>query len=371
MRRLGIFVFYDCKGQADRYVNYLLSQMKEVLSDIVIVVNGELNAPTLKMFQTFSRKIIIRENKGYDGGAYKEAILDYLTRDEIEGYDELVLFNDTFYGPFFSMERIFRAFESEDVDFWGMTRWVEGESLSWNMRIPDHIQAYFIVIKKDMLHSDNFYDFWNDLKCPNSYLDAVMNYEVAFSTYFKACGYKSTAWIDMQGTCDLLQPAENVYTKYLYELVREYEFPFLKRKSINLENFTAVKKLLQLIEDRYEYDIKMISEHEERLEKLKQGTPFLMKRIEEFCDSHRDIYIFGHGKLGILMKSYLDFLNVNVTAFVVTVPNPLDEVEIGINELEIAKEDGIIAALGRDNFKQVEGILRERFKEEQLLMPNY
>ena len=44
--RLGIFFFFDAQGIVDSYVETLLADMVKNLSELVIVVNGELTAPS-------------------------------------------------------------------------------------------------------------------------------------------------------------------------------------------------------------------------------------------------------------------------------------------------------------------------------------
>ena len=364
IKRLGIFVFYDNEGIVDRYVEYLLMQMKRVLSELIIVVNGELKETSLEKVQKFSSEIIRRENKGYDGGAYKDVILDYVTRNRMDTYDELVLFNDTFYGPFFPMEEIFSAFANERIDFWGLSR---GVGLSCGeISVPDHVQAYFIVIKKDMLHRDDFWRFWKHLKYPTTHLEAILNYEIAFSTYFSELGYKYKTWIDIQCADELLQPGINIYLKYPCELIKNYRFPVLKRKAIYLKYINDIAQLFNWLEEHVSYDRSMVFEH---LDRVKHAFSFI--KIQRFAKLHKNIYIYGHGECGNAIKLYLETLNIQSKAFVVTRANPLGEQEISIEDLNLGAEDGIIVALGEKNFSQVERMLKEKFRWDQLLMPNY
>ena len=41
-KRICIFVFYDKDGIVDDYVRYLLSELKKVISELVILVNGNI-----------------------------------------------------------------------------------------------------------------------------------------------------------------------------------------------------------------------------------------------------------------------------------------------------------------------------------------
>ena len=65
-KRLGIFFFFDAQGVADSYVEALLADMVKNLSELVIVVNGELTATSYAKLSVFTDNIILRENKGLD-----------------------------------------------------------------------------------------------------------------------------------------------------------------------------------------------------------------------------------------------------------------------------------------------------------------
>ena len=82
-KRLGIFFFFDAQGVADSYVEALLADMVKNLSELVIVVNGELTATSYAKLSAFTDNIILRENKGLDAWAYKTAL-------ESNGWDRLV-----------------------------------------------------------------------------------------------------------------------------------------------------------------------------------------------------------------------------------------------------------------------------------------
>lgn len=59
--------------------------------------------------------MVVRENAGYDAGAYKFAIFKYLKIEEIRQYEELILCNDTFIGPFVPLKDIFDTMAKESV----------------------------------------------------------------------------------------------------------------------------------------------------------------------------------------------------------------------------------------------------------------
>ena len=108
MKRLGIVSFYDADGIADDYLRQLLDDLTGVLDELILVVNGEVNEDGRKFFEQYTEQIVLRENAGFDAGAYQEVLVKRLGEEGIRKWDEIVLCNDTFYGPFVPFSRIFR-----------------------------------------------------------------------------------------------------------------------------------------------------------------------------------------------------------------------------------------------------------------------
>ena len=96
---------------------------------------------------------------GYDAGAYRHVLLN-LGNEEIKKYDQLVLCNDTFFGPFHSFEKIFNKMEKVDCDFWGLSGLFND--------VFSHIQSFFLVFKEDIIQEGLVYDYFKkyiDEKC--------------------------------------------------------------------------------------------------------------------------------------------------------------------------------------------------------------
>ena len=73
-KRLLIYFFYDANGIVDDYIPYMLDDLKKNVTDIQVVVNGKINDEGIEKFKRYTDKILIRENKGFDVWAYKEAM---------------------------------------------------------------------------------------------------------------------------------------------------------------------------------------------------------------------------------------------------------------------------------------------------------
>lgn len=371
MIRVGIFAFFDNDGIVDEYVSKLLSSMQKVLTKLYVVVNGKITEDSRKLLEEYASDILFRENYGYDAGAYKNIILDYFSEDEWKTYDEAVLFNNTFYGPFFCMRGIFDSFNSkENVDFWGLSKWAGGKSALLDEYLPEHIQAYFIVIKRNILQSDSWLDFWMKMDYPNDYIDAIRDFEVELTAYFSGKGYRYKTWLEENGGAALLEPGKVVYNVYPYQMICEYQFPVLKYKAVNFYNFSQMTKIAAFIEKHYGYDFSIVLKHLERIQKYKSMSPFKAAELEKFYLKHDKVYVFGHGKYGREMKAYFDCHKWKLEGVIVS-DNQGDKGLLSLNDVELNANDGIVIALGEKNLEEVKVDLKRKFEEEQLLFPVY
>lgn len=231
MNRLLIYFFYDRDGIVDRYVEYMLAGLKEHVNDCVVVCNGNVNEKGKAIFEKYSDNIIIRENKGFDVWAYKTA-LETVGWDKLEEYDEVILMNFTIMGPLYPFSEMFQKMDEKDVDFWGLTLFHQAPFDPFGKikygYLPLHLQSHFIAVRKEMIKSSEFQQYWNEMPMINSYEEAVCWHEAIFTKTFEDLGYKWDVYMD---TRDM--------TKYCYcpilfapmELVKNRRCPIIKRRN--------------------------------------------------------------------------------------------------------------------------------------------
>ena len=269
-RRIGIFAFYEKDGIVEDYVIYLLRDLRRCLEKLVIVCNGQLSDVGQKKLKEFTSNILVRKNQGYDVGAFREALLSYVGRTEIQNYDEIVLCNDTFLGPFVPFVNIFDEMEKRQVNFWGLAAqpktidfWSDSNDI-----VPAFIQSFFIVVGKQMLQDERFWNYWEEMKIDGyNVTQVVMRHEQRFTPYFEALGYSWDVYTDNSFFEDV--PEKNGFTPYLvipYELIKYGKCPFLKKKCIVGKDISqgmepengSFAKAIEYIRDNTGYDYKLI-----------------------------------------------------------------------------------------------------------------
>ena len=189
IRRLGIFCFFDKDGIADDYVEYLLGDLAKNLEKLIVVVNGYVNHDGLRMFERYADQVVLRENKGFDAGAYHHAIVNVLGELKIGEWDEIVLCNDTFYGPFVPLKKIFQAMDGKEIDFWGLD-YRKGQFLSF-------IQSYFLVFRKGIIENGDLFRYMKEYIDPleTDISDVYAAFEVGLFSYLTGRGYRYGTYV--------------------------------------------------------------------------------------------------------------------------------------------------------------------------------
>lgn len=254
MKRFGILVFYDADGIVDEYLCFLLDHIIEYLDRLVIVCNGNLQDEGRDKLLQYTSNILFRPNEGYDGAAYQAIIAQYL--GEIREYDELVLFNDTFFGPFVSFKDIFDEMNRRThLDFWGITMHPQ------NGKYVEHLQSYFLAFRKKLVINDDFHAFWNSMEMADDFKSAVVNFEVHLTDYFSQKGYCWESYVNSSELDDEvlnLNYNHNVFSSY--DLISKYKSPFLKKKDFSLhsEGRCNLTNALYYVQTKTSYPIHLI-----------------------------------------------------------------------------------------------------------------
>jgi len=367
MKRLGIFVFYDDAGVVDRYVERLLEGILLELEKLVIIVNGNITQESKIKLEKYSNIIFQRENVGYDGGAYREFFLKYLMNEDWNTWDEIVMFNDTFFGPVVPFSKIFENMQKYKIDFWGLSKF-NGGRLQGN-EIPVHIQGYFLVCKKRLIKSEAFLRFWKTMDIPKSYYEAIWNFEIRFSVYFEQEGFLGKAYTEILGQKINAVYGQNTYIVKAYHLLKDLKFPIVKKKALTITNFEEAKKVLNYLRRETDYDIELIYEHLRRLAVEGKMKPFNPLQIEEFCNTHEGVYIYGYGQFGRNMVNYFEYKGWKYKGILVTKKDYVSNKVIAYKDTKIQEDEGNILALGKTALEEVYSVLKKELKETQIVLP--
>lgn len=359
-KRIGIFCFFDPDGIVDRYVTFLLESFQVVADRIIIVCNSNLIDGEQDKLYRFSQEILIRDNIGFDGGAYQEILLNYLHRKELEEYDELILMNDTFFGPFCSFDIIFDKMSGIECDMWGLSRH-EKFMLDGSVKSA-HIQSYFITIKRQVFLSGAFWDFWVNMELIEDFDAAVDNFEVSFSEKMLQAGFVLEAYCKVDrfilGNKD---EDYNYVQRHCGELVRDYGMPILKRKCLGTDYRCNDNPIvaMEYIRAHTSYDVDMIWENLLRRYDMAdiRNSMALQYIIDENFES--DIND-TKDKIGLVIFIYNRRELQNLTGYKRRIPPGIKVYYLGIGQA-ITSDD--ISQYGLDNNFEIRNLKKENVEQ--------
>lgn len=193
MRRVIVYTIWDRRGGVEDYVRYALDGLRPHADLLIAVVNGTLDEAGAASLDAVCDEVIVRENRGYDIWAHKAAI-DALG-DRLADYDELLLTNDTWFGPVRPFGDVFASTDDREVDFWSLTDHAREEPNPFTGKgvLAYHLQSFWIAVRSRMFLSEAWRDYWRDLPELPDYYDAVLVHETLFTEHFATRGFSHHA----------------------------------------------------------------------------------------------------------------------------------------------------------------------------------
>ncbi len=287
--RCAVFVHYDRQGLIHDYVLSYLKGLNDVGCRIWFVSNApRLEPQEIAKITPLVAKLIHRNNYGLDMGGYKDGILDVL---KTESPKQLIVCNDSVYGPLQPLAPLLEKARPEDADVWGMTESYE---------FLYHLQSYFLVFNQRAIENPAFRKYWQSVP----YVDArgwlIHHGEIAISQHMLRAGAKLRAIfstdeiiVKLQHQLDTLMQADygqehvghridrtlkfkqslagNVDigtplnpTHFFWDvLISEMRFPFLKRDLLqfNPARVPGLASWRRVIEGVSRYDVEEIRNH--------------------------------------------------------------------------------------------------------------
>jgi len=241
--RLTIFVHYQPDNTISSQDIKMVLHLSKLSSEFIFVSNSKLPPEETRKIEPFVSKVIIRENKGYDFGAWRDALLQFGFNNP-EEYEQLVLVNNSVFGPIYDFIDVFAEMEKRSLDFWGITVHPEmhGDLYLEKDIVSEHIQSYFMVFEKQVFCSDVFKEFWVNMEDVASHMEVIARYETELTQILAHHGFKYDVFLQ-----------ESYYMpKYLLDYAIPYTCPyalallgspFVKKKS---KDYSSLDEKLRL-----------------------------------------------------------------------------------------------------------------------------
>lgn len=366
MNRLCIYMTYNKECRIYKYICQALKSIKECCFDLCLVCNYREVECDLEYIHSFTDYVFFRDNRGYDSGAYKDVLCNFIGWSQLSQYDELILVNDSFFCFFYPLQDTFDLMDQMECDFWGMTGQSSGEFSNPVYEFEAHIHSYFLVFKRRVVQSRAFRDFWENYSYPKNFREAIVNYEIGLNRCLKQQGFKGISYIDVYN-CTLNKNENPCYSKPL-KLIKDYKVPVMKKKCVLIRNsdFKEVLEVLTYLEKENLYPVDWIISYMENQFYIRGIGEKPNNSLEIFYKNHANLYIYGSGVCGKNLAIYFSYKGWNQQGFIVT--NPVDtENVISLEDADINENTGIVVSLlNKEIASDIERHIGNRCKREQL-----
>ncbi len=238
-----LFAHFDAQSEVKENVLYYLKSLAKFTDIIIISTSKNLSDEVLEKVKPYCQGIIVKNNYAYDFGAWKTG-LDYLG-STLQNYEQLMLVNDSVYGPFFGLESICTKMKNYDV--WTMTD---------NHEIEYHLQSYFMVYNKKAFNHKVFIDFWKHFKVYLNKQALIEHNEIGFSQALLHSSLHCAAYYSTK---------EKHYTNALQyhwdTLIKEHQFPFIKKEVLKRNPLQLdIENWKELISSASGYPVDLIAD---------------------------------------------------------------------------------------------------------------
>lgn len=139
--RIGIAIIRNNASDKSLYWNYALKELSNLVNSLIMVCLDNCN---INRYQSISIPIeYVSLETDYTNVEVAEYILSS-RKDLNQTLSEVLIFDDSFYGPLYDMTGIFQDMKNIEADYWGISKRAQS------------IEDYFLVLKESVFRISNF-----------------------------------------------------------------------------------------------------------------------------------------------------------------------------------------------------------------------
>ena len=236
-RRTAVFAGYSGDGRIPETDLEYLRGLREVCDNVVYVSNNPVFPDEADKLDGLVRAALFECHGEYDFGSYKRG---WLLAKEAgllapSVCDEVVIANNSCYGPVFPFSRTFAAMSSRSCDFWGLS--------ACRVLGRDHLQSFFLVFRRRILDGPELDSFLRSVTRQPSRGYIVMRYEFEITKRLADAGYSFDSLVPVSFHADKgVVPSRMPVTT-----MERYGFPILKAKVVNGDSRESVDRALEIV----------------------------------------------------------------------------------------------------------------------------
>ena len=169
---LTILAGYARQGNLTAVTKRWIQSVRTFSKYLILVFDQENVNEIEDLFVDDAAVVVCCErHKAYDFGSYKRGLDIAEKHDWLEQASHVLLCNDSVLGPFKDLRLVFEEMVSSPAAVWGLS--------DSSLYLP-HLQSYFLLMQRAVLHLDEVRNFFDSVVPQPSRHDVIQAYEIGF-----------------------------------------------------------------------------------------------------------------------------------------------------------------------------------------------
>lgn len=240
-RRTAVFAAYSSTGRIPERDIFFLKGLGEVSDNIVFVCSAPLFPDEAAKLEGIVSEILCDPHNEYDFGSYKRGLRLAEERGLLKSAvaDELILCNDSCYGPVYPFSESFSTMASRPCDFWGMTANRE--------QGDEHLQSFFLVFRRAVLDSGVLGDFLGGVRELSGRNSVVVLYESKLTETLCNAGFSFDSFVPRSFCKEIPICLSTSPVQWPIVSMSKYRMPLVKVKALGMETMENTRETLNFV----------------------------------------------------------------------------------------------------------------------------
>lgn len=237
-KRLAIYFSNDSQSITRSCTIRYLESLKSCLSKLLVATKAPVSSEAKKILDRIGCDLhLVADDVLSPSRGWMSAFAS-LDLKLLEQYDDLVLCDDSCYGPFqSSFQKMFTQMEQkqqlEGFDFWGIAKQritFKGMGfLGMQKKTFDLLQLNFLVFSKKVFLSQCFNDWWDSLTKLHQKSKHSQNHEFLLSYHLEEHGFKSSTLVNVEKYASYSE-GSNIQFINALDLIKEEHLPLIVKE---------------------------------------------------------------------------------------------------------------------------------------------
>lgn len=252
---IGICLLENNKGILTKSDKFLLSKLKGVITKLYIGINSNMyNVNNITILSEYTDEIYFLHDHLKEQEKYQFLLSQIKKANRMKCY-EIILFDNSYFGPFYDLNKIFDEMSTKKCDFWSLLAYRKPMNNSSEKKM---YLSNFLAIRNTLFNDIAFIEFFKNNKRNIS----------DFYDFFSKRGFIHESYIQEKDILDKPLPQNFDIERYMnYELISKLKYPFLKKSCFipKDDDFSynvgeSLNRTLKYINENLLYDVDIIWE---------------------------------------------------------------------------------------------------------------